>query len=223
MQEHNLRILTYTYNGERYMPSLLPIHDEVNTAKGSTTLTGPGFSGFHRYDLNVLGDDDEEELNQILLNNYKLWLESETFYNETEEDNTRVDTPAAASTPYPFHTPDPISHQQLAQEINKLYLQQLDQQFKPAPPTDAWESPPTPSKSLSRHQAERADDEGYVQDAEEFMSQLMQVQDTTVKKWNDLQPPETQYRYVLFDDELYYSPDTATSEDDDSQYSGTRG
>ncbi|GAA5798117.1 hypothetical protein HPULCUR_003517 [Helicostylum pulchrum] len=233
MQEHNLRILTCTYNGERYMPSLLPLHDEVNTEKGCTP-TGPGFSGFDRYDINNLSDD-EEELDQVFLKDYKVWLESEKFYNGTEEEivtDTQVDTPAAISTPYPFHTPDTISHQQLTQEINKLYLQQLDQQFQSTVSTDTWESPPTPSKLLtplttSRYQAEqRTDDEEYVQDAEDLMYQLMQVEDTTVKKWNDLQPAETKYRYILFDDELYYSPDIAatTSEDDDnSQYSGTRG
>ncbi|KAI8047477.1 hypothetical protein BDF21DRAFT_434173 [Thamnidium elegans] len=234
MQEHNLRILTYTYNGERYLPSLLPLHDEVNTEKGFTP-TGPGFSGFHRYDINNL--TDEEEFDQVFLKDYKVWLESETFYNDTEEEimtGTQVDTPDAASTPYPFNTPDTISHQQLTLEINKLYIQQLNQQFKPTHSTvstDTWESPPTPRKSLTplaRYQGqqgvvERTDDEEYVQDAEDFMYQLMQVEDTTVKKWNDLQPAETKYRYILFDDELYYSPDTATSEDDDSQYSGTRG
>jgi hypothetical protein len=178
MQENNIRILTGIYNGERYLPSLLPLHDEINTANGCIPI-GPGLNGFIRYDMDILRDNDLEDfdLDPQFIDNYEKWLEAEVYSvaddDDTEEEdgsltrrennNLHMDTPAP-STPYPTNENDSnntISHEQLSYEINKLYIEQVNAEFRPLPPItiaspstsllkkkeeEEWESPPVPKK-----------------------------------------------------------------------------
>lgn len=173
MEEQNLRILTRIYNGERYMPSFLPPHDEVN-ADNNNTPSGPGFSGFHDYGLGNSTDYDCNDLDPNFIHNYNAWLETEVFnINDKEEDEQNLEEKQPQSfgcdTPIPF-TPCPsyinneqqFTPEELAFEINKLYIQELNSEFKPATlliPTspsstsnnnkklgEDWKSPSAPKK-----------------------------------------------------------------------------
>ncbi|KAL9545466.1 hypothetical protein MBANPS3_007141 [Mucor bainieri] len=171
MEEQHLRILTRIYNGERYLPSFLPPHDEVYTETNSTP-SGPGFNGFQSYDLDESIDYDCIDLEPEFTDNYNAWLEAEVFNidvdQEEEEDDKRPtrahlqlgsDTPIPL-TPYPVDSIGPsFTPEELTFEINKLYVQELNAEFKPATPLtinssnsnfkkpdDAWDSPPTPKK-----------------------------------------------------------------------------
>jgi hypothetical protein len=230
MQENNLRILTQVYNGERYLPSLVPLHDEVNTVNRSIP-TGPGLNGFIRYDMDVLrgSDIDEVDLEPHFIKNYEKWLETEVFSSTDDDEEEEVtainirgnndyqqtDTPVP-STPYPLdvnHVYSSISHEELTYEINKLYVEQMNTEFRPTPPIpiialpkkqkddDEWESPPTPKKltPLARYNGDennltyvrptttrqqQPNLELQVQEIEdEVISKLMEVESKTVENW----------------------------------------
>ncbi|KAI9337855.1 hypothetical protein BD770DRAFT_448483 [Pilaira anomala] len=186
MQEHNLRILTYTYNGERYLSSLLPVHDELQT---DSVPVGPGFNGFQRYEMDRTDVEEEQEgLDQAFQNNYKTWLDSETFYQTDDEKDIQMNK-TAPDTPYPHQDTQKrteISYEQLTKEINKIYIEQLNEQFNPA-----------------------VTDDGSIDlvDEQELMYNLIQVQDATVQKWKEnqqssaiKQEQDAKYKYFLFDD-----------------------
>ncbi|KAK4510798.1 uncharacterized protein ATC70_005232 [Mucor velutinosus] len=167
MEEQHLRILTRIYNGERYMPSFLPPHDEVYSDTNSTP-SGPGLNGFQNYDLDASIDYDCIDLEPEFINNYSAWLETEVFHaDDDREDDSKgpsvlpqpgTDTPIP-STPYPINSNDHhFTPEELTFEINKLYVQELNAEFKPAmpltinnnsdvkKPDKAWDSPPAPKK-----------------------------------------------------------------------------
>ncbi|GAN01211.1 n1221-domain-containing protein [Mucor ambiguus] len=167
MEEQHLRILTRIYNGERYIPSFLPPHDEVYTDTNNTP-SGPGFNGFQNYDLDASIDYDCIDLEPEFINNYSTWLETEVFNTDDDQEkygeNPSVHLQLGSDTPIPS-TPYPISSnshhftpEELTFEINKLYVQELNAELKPATPLtinsnsdvkksdEAWDSPPTPKK-----------------------------------------------------------------------------
>ncbi len=135
MQECNMRILTRIYNGNKYFPTLIPVHDELNDDILSISI-GPGFSGFTLCNDNTAKCDlllDDMHLDNEFLENYETWLEEEV-YNENEEiKQIQIDTPAPM-TPYPENQKSGISVEELTIEINKLYIEQLNAEFKPSPP-----------------------------------------------------------------------------------------
>lgn len=213
MQENNTRILTLVYNGERYLPSLLPLHDEVNTDHGSIP-TGPGLGGFNQYDMNITSDDDVD-LEPEFIENYQSWLENEVYDK---------DLPAPL-TPYPASR-TPISHEEVAREMNKLYIEQLNAEFKPKHPIQVdtlpnhVNSPPMPKKltPLARYNGDKSgltyiksdsNKKEQVDIEDEFISKLMQIEERTVQKWYDQSEFNEEYHYklmdLLFDEELYYS------------------
>lgn len=223
MQENNLRILTLVYNGERYLPSLLPLHDEVNTEHGSVPI-GPGLGGFNQYDMDVL-DDEEVELDPEFIEDYQSWLENEVF----DETKVHDDVPAPL-TPYPTFKA-PISHEELSREMNKLYIEQVNSEFKPkrpilveAPPIGHAEPAPPVSKKmtpLARYNGDKSsltylksdngggDKHEHIDSEDEFICRLLQIEEKSIQKWNEQHGKESQYHYklmdVLFDEELYYS------------------
>ncbi|KAI8640694.1 hypothetical protein BD408DRAFT_483929 [Parasitella parasitica] len=154
-EEQNLRILTQIYNGERYMPSFLPAHDEVSTSGG------PGFNGFQDYDLDQSLDYNSIELDADFFNHYNAWLETEVLNADQEEEQEPTqlfgcDTPIPSS-PYPSNhdNEQQFTPEELTFEINKLYIQELNAEFRPAMPLtitpthnkkreETWKSPPKP-------------------------------------------------------------------------------
>lgn len=168
MEEQNLRILTRLYNGERYMPSHLPPHDELSVDANDMPC-GPGFSGFHDYNLGQSIDYDCVELDPDFVHNYNAWLDTEAFDTDIDEQDEiktqqlpsySCDTPIP-STPFVAASDDQqFSPEELVFEINKLYIHELNAELKPAVPLtvvtlpttkpkddeEAWESPPAPKK-----------------------------------------------------------------------------
>lgn len=167
MEEQHLRILTRIYNGQRYLPSLLPPHDEVYSETNNMP-SGPGFNGFQSYDLDASIDYSCISLEPEFINNYSTWLEKEVFnaddddHNDDEREHS-VHLQPGSDTPIPS-TPCPSNNHQhqftseeLTLEINKLYIQELNAEFKPATPITlnsvvkksdeaSWDSPPVPKK-----------------------------------------------------------------------------
>ncbi|CEP13935.1 hypothetical protein [Parasitella parasitica] len=157
MEEQNLRILTRLYNGERYLPSFLPDHDEVSAS------SGPGFNGFKDYDLDQSIDCSSFDLGIDFFNDYNAWLETEVFNADQEEEQNSTqlfgcDTPIPR-TPYPsnYDTEQQFTPEDLMLEINKLYVQELNAEFRPAMPLtitpthnqkreENWKSSPKPKK-----------------------------------------------------------------------------
>ncbi|KAL9549273.1 hypothetical protein PS6_006171 [Mucor atramentarius] len=167
MEEQHLRILTRIYNGQRYLPSLLPSHDEVYSETNNTP-SGPGFNGFQSYDLDASIDYSCVSLEPEFINNYSTWLENEVFnvddddHNDDEREQSvhpqpGSDTPIP-STPCPSNNPQhQFTPEELTLEINKLYIQELNAEFRPATPITlnsvfkksdeaSWDSPPVPKK-----------------------------------------------------------------------------
>ncbi|KAI7873710.1 uncharacterized protein EV154DRAFT_527802 [Mucor mucedo] len=220
MQENSLRILTLVYNGERYLPSLLPLHDEVNTQHGSVP-TGPGLEGFNQYEMDLLDDEEDIELEPAFMENYQDWLQTEVF------NETLVQDVPAPLTPYPASRA-PVSHEELALEMNKIYVEQLNSEFKPRHPIQVdipsavhAEQPPVSKKMtpLARYNGDKSsltygksdrDKNEPIDNEDEFICKLLQIEDKTIQKWNDHQNGSCdQYHYRLmdglFDEELYYS------------------
>lgn len=210
MQENSLRILTLVYNGERYLPSLLPLHDEVNTQHGSVP-TGPGLGGFHPYDMELLDkEEDLIELEAQFMENYQDWLETEVY------DETIVQE--GPLTPYPVNKP-PVSHEALVLEMNKLYVEQLNSEFKPRHPIIPVEAAsvhvehsPVSKKMtpLARYNGDKSsgsltygksDKNEPIDSEDEFICKLLQVQDKTVQKWNEQHHGNQDlYDYKLFEE-----------------------
>lgn len=158
-----MRILTRIYNGNRYLPSLLPLHDELISKENSflsSIPTGPGFSGFTLYNLDAMPKDDDDSiyLEKKFLENYEKWLQDEVYdVIDEERQDLQVETPAPIMTPYPESidtatTDNFISHEELTFEINKLYIEQLNAEFKSSPPLKNLMSTSFSSNSLHNYE-----------------------------------------------------------------------
>jgi len=153
IKEINLRMLTRLYNGQRYLPNMLPSMDEVSgpdntlfysngytaaaNSNDSTTKTLP------EYTLNEPILVDDVQLDMDFKKDYRNWLERDVYSTDGEDDEDEdeeddrdfeQETAAAANghvgTPLPDTVPVPLSAQDLAQEINKLYLEELRREFE---------------------------------------------------------------------------------------------
>lgn len=239
MEEQHLRILVRIYNGERYLSSFLPPHDEVYTDTNSTP-SGPGFNGFQHYALDASIDYDCIDLEPEFISNYNAWLEAEVFSadDEQEGDDKELssvrphlgsDTPIP-STPYPTDNNDHhFTPEELTFEINKLYVQELNAEFKPATPLtahshdakksdQAWDSPPTPKKltplfrydgnercmtylrpSLAQQDKEQRDEQWQIQTQDELISRLISIEEKAAEKWLATAANNDMYHFQLFD------------------------
>lgn len=150
MKEINLRMLTRLYNGQRYLPNILPKMDET-AGKDSTVfylnnynLTEERKTQLPEYNLNypVLVDDIELDLD--FKNNYNNWLQTNVYSTddsevdeeeedeEEEEEEPNVknnDNNWHIGTPLPDALPVPVTAEELTKEINKLYLEELEREF----------------------------------------------------------------------------------------------
>lgn len=183
----------------------------MNTKNGCIP-TGPGFHGYWTYDF----DQTELEFDTVdLFAANQNWVD---FNVDTEEENSLssgqdavVDTPVP-STPYPHtaHNKD-FSPDQLAYEINKLYVQEMNSEFNPTPllsntekesEETAWQSPPLPKKikpqarytdnehnmtylrpAVDEDIMQVDDGEWQVRVYDELLARLTHVHDATTEKW----------------------------------------
>ncbi|KAL9538658.1 hypothetical protein MBANPS3_010767 [Mucor bainieri] len=165
IKEINLRMLTRLYNGQRYLPNILPSMDEVsgpdNTlfyTNGYTATTAANNSSnthdstsktLPEYTLNEPILVDDVELDMDFKRDYRSWLERDVYSTDGEdededededdedEDEQDFDEQEAAAaghghigTPLPDTIPMPLSAEDLTQEINKLYLEELRREFE---------------------------------------------------------------------------------------------
>jgi hypothetical protein len=145
MKEINLRMLTRLYNGQRYLPNILPKLDEDQTLFYS--------NGYNTEDLKTKLIDDIE-LDLDFKNDYRSWLETTIYSKETEAENENDDggdddddddddddqdetnsvdneneNTWHIGTPLPDTLPVPLSSEDLTREINKLYIEELQREF----------------------------------------------------------------------------------------------
>jgi hypothetical protein len=148
MKEISLRMLTRLYNGQRYLPSILPTMDEVsgsdsthfftNHKPSSNTINETDGSRLPEYTLNepVLLDDVELDMN--FKRDYRHWLENDVYSTDGDDGDDDDDDDDAEiennpyhhiGTPLPDAIPIPLSTEQLTEEINKLYIEELRREF----------------------------------------------------------------------------------------------
>lgn len=172
MQERDMRILTQIYNGRNYQPSLMPMSDETDS--DTTNL-----HFIRSISSSNVSEESDITLEKEFIENYETWLEDEVYkFEETDEVTSRVygiDTPAPM-TPCPEfgETGGPstlFSHEQLTCEMNKLYVEQFNEEFNKFTPVtpmaiakdeikgSEWKSPPTPKKltPLARYTGDESD------------------------------------------------------------------
>lgn len=156
-------MLIRLYNGQRYLPAILPSMDEVsgpdntlfyNYANGNVEKSGRKLP---EYSLNepILLDDIQLDID--FKRGYRDWLEKDVYStsSEDEEEEDKVDqfreeNDTPIGTPIPNATPQPISAEKLTEEINKLYIEELCKEFnekeekqekKPEEIIDGWDEP----------------------------------------------------------------------------------
>ncbi|KAI7889509.1 uncharacterized protein EV154DRAFT_514478 [Mucor mucedo] len=168
MKEVNLRLISRLYNGQRYLPDILPKMDEVYGP--DSTLFYPNKNTTNNnyeqqqqqqqqqkrhlpeYNLNAVIVDDVD-LDPNFKEDYRNWLEN-TIYSTTddEDDDESESNPEhtwSIGTPLPDIIPTPITADDLAREINKLYMEELQREFiekqqkleVKEDETDGWDKP----------------------------------------------------------------------------------
>jgi hypothetical protein len=149
MKEITLRMLTRLYNGHRYLPNILPTMDEVsgsdsthfftNYKSGNEVIAETDGNRLPEYTLNepVLLNDVELDMN--FKRDYRNWLENDVYSTDGDEDedededdddiHTENNSNKHIGTPLPDTIPIPLSTEQLTEEINKLYIEELRREF----------------------------------------------------------------------------------------------
>lgn len=154
MKEINLRMLTRLYNGQRYLPNILPNMDEVsgpeNTlfySNGYTTNHDSNSKKLPEYTLSESILVDDVELDMYFKRDYRDWLEKDVYSTDGEDDEdeddededdgdfeatttTTTENDFHIGTPVPDTIPIPLSAQDLTNEINKLYIEELRREFE---------------------------------------------------------------------------------------------
>lgn len=148
MKEINLRLLSRLYNGQRYLPNILPKMDEISGPDSTlfylnnstiTNITEEKGRHLPEYNLNEPVLVDDVELDLAFKNDYRNWLENNIYSITDEEDDedddegegeeSNPDNTWHIGTPVPDIIPTPITADDLAQEINKLYMEELQREF----------------------------------------------------------------------------------------------
>lgn len=146
IKEKHLRTLIRLYNGKRYIRSLMPSMDEINGQEKMYFYSNVN-NGLPDYSVNQSIVLDDVELDIKFKQNYKSFLDKEVYSTDTEDDddeeedddddnegrNLETETYSKwnIDTPIPDNRPTtPISGEDLANEINKLYLEELQNEFQ---------------------------------------------------------------------------------------------
>ncbi|KAG2229778.1 hypothetical protein INT48_005305 [Thamnidium elegans] len=220
MREVNIRMLSRLYNGHRYLPNILPKMDDIS---------GPDSTLFYfnnypveekgrrlpEYNLNEPMLVDDVELDLDFKNNYQSWLGDNVYSTtddeeeEEEEEEEDIDSDTGhIGTPLPDALPMPITADDLANEINKLYLEELQREFietkqkeneslvqedgwdKPTISTTAWGSVPLDGASSST----KANTFGEEEEADEVEPEVDPLQGIN---WCDLTEEDLKKRLTL--------------------------
>ncbi|KAG1147525.1 hypothetical protein G6F37_003751 [Rhizopus arrhizus] len=229
IREKHLRTLVRLYNGKRYIPSLLPSMDEIN-GREKIYFYGDVTGGLPNYSVNESIVIDDVELDIGFKLNYRAFLDKEVYSTDTEEeedddddeghhDGTEIENQWDIGTPLPDNIPTTsISADEIANEINKLYLEELQKEFqikqqleKEQEQTDGWDIPNT---SITNAWGEvRLEDEDENQSSkqedpltgidwnslteDELSKRLNQVEEKTVQRWLNVDMDDPRYLKVL--------------------------
>lgn len=161
MQEINLRMLVRIYNGQRYLPSMLPQQDEpsgLDTSSIATPLL-----------------EDDISLDPDFISNYEEWLENNVYneeWSEVDEDMSLHTSNKDSDEKQPPGTPIPSSPvvQGLTAQINHLYDKELEQEFSLENEDTTTMIPTNPFEFLTHR--------------------LAQVEQNTVQRWSELNPDQ---------------------------------
>lgn len=214
MEEINLRILIRLYHGQRYIHKLLPDDDSKhNDYLGE----GGPFSASLVLDKDSLEDIT---LDESFKTDYRSWLEKEVYSkNDDDDEQTPVLTDWSIGTPIPTTEPSGISPALLAQEINKLYHEELEREFKLSKEiTSGWDAPIEPTNIMGERVKSEDDDDEEDEDKdekgpnpadplenvdwsnlseEELAKRLAMVEENTVRRWMNVDINDPQYIKVL--------------------------
>ncbi|ORY94876.1 hypothetical protein BCR43DRAFT_494735 [Syncephalastrum racemosum] len=113
IQETNLRMLIKIYNGQRYLPAMLPAPDET--------------SGFEKGPSLLDINEEQVELEEAFMANYEKWLE-ENVYNQAEDTEPMSPIPSLAHPDQAFSS-SANGSKRLARAIEGLYAESLAREF----------------------------------------------------------------------------------------------
>ncbi|CAO3631344.1 unnamed protein product [Cunninghamella echinulata] len=165
MEEINLRILIRLYHGQKYLPKLLP--DDDSTLYDSINKHAPFSASLildKNYDMENELMNENFSLDDDFKKDYQKWLEQEVYskkINESDDDDDDSDkllhdnyqnngTPATPipASPICQAVDSSYSPELLAQEINKLYQEELNREFNSSTTsnnytieTNGWDTP----------------------------------------------------------------------------------
>lgn len=216
MEEINLRMLIRLYHGQRYIHKLLP---EDDSRHDDYLDDGGPFSASLVLDKDIT---DDITLNESFKTDYHSWLEKEV-YSKTDDDDDDDDHPPPSTdwsigTPIPSAENSGISPSVLAQEINKLYHEELAREFSLAKEKagSGWDAPIEPTNIMGER-IQNEDDDGDEDGAamtldptdplgnvdwsnlseEELAARLVLVEENTVRRWMSVDINDPQYIKVL--------------------------
>lgn len=203
--------------------------DEIN-GREKIYFYGDVTGGLPNYSVNESIVIDDVELDIGFKLNYRAFLDKEVYSTDTEEeedddddeghhDGTEIENQWDIGTPLPDNIPTTsISANEVANEINKLYLEELQKEFqikqqleKEQEQTDGWDIPNT---SITNAWGEvRLEDEDENQSSkqedpltgidwnslteDELSKRLNQVEEKTVQRWLNVDMDDPRYLKVL--------------------------
>ncbi|KAF7727735.1 Factor arrest protein 11 [Apophysomyces ossiformis] len=229
MEEINLRMLIKLYHGEKYIPSMLPVQDDFSNVENGNYPSSYMMNG----QQDVFETFEDIELDPEFMKNYKPWLENGVF-KECEEDEEEEDAMVENGDSFPeVGTPIPSSPVQkadtsaenLAKEINDLYLEEFHKEFKPKASEEGWDAPILPvtstglpmnprwnrfGESDGDYMDEDDDDDYEAEDddplkninwetlsEDELNDRLTKVEERTVQRWLSVDIDDPQHLKVL--------------------------
>ncbi|CEG77548.1 hypothetical protein RMATCC62417_12276 [Rhizopus microsporus] len=157
---------------------------------------------------------DDVELDVDFKQNYRMFLDKEVYSTDAGEEEDDEERTWSIGTPLPDSAPtSALSHEEIEKEINRLYLEELNNEFQQqGEQTNGWDSPSghNPS-SLSVNDEEDADEEDWTNTEddpltgidwnslteEELNKRLSIVESNTVKRWMNVELDDPRYLKVL--------------------------
>lgn len=201
--------------------------DEIN-GREKTYFYGDVTGGLPNYSVSESIVLDDVELDIGFKLNYRTFLDKEVYSTDTEEeddddeghhDGTEAENQWDIGTPLPGNIPTTsISADEIANEINKLYLEELQKEFqikqkleKEQEQMDGWDIPNTPITNAwgevtledeNEYQQSKQEDPLTGIDwnsltEDELSKRLNQVEEKTVQRWLNVDMDDPRYLKVL--------------------------
>ncbi|ORE02682.1 hypothetical protein BCV72DRAFT_214744 [Rhizopus microsporus var. microsporus] len=171
-------------------------------------------NGLPEYSIHELIALDDVELDVDFKQNYRMFLDKEVYSTDAEEEEDDEERTWSIGTPLPDSAPTlALSHEEIEKEINRLYLEELNNEFQQQEEQmNGWDSPSEPNPSSLRVDDEEDVDEEYWTNTEddpltgidwnslteeELNKRLSIVESNTVKRWMNVELDDPRYLKVL--------------------------